>query len=42
MWFKLKYCYNEHEEVTINFVFMISKLKQITSTQRDEILDWID
>jgi hypothetical protein len=30
MWQRLRYCYSDSEEVTVNFVFLMSKLRRIS------------
>jgi hypothetical protein len=30
MWHRLRYCYSDSEEVTINFVFLLSKLRKLS------------
>ncbi|TNV73226.1 hypothetical protein FGO68_gene9942 [Halteria grandinella] len=42
MWQGLAYSYTQNVEVVMNFAFVLSKLKRLTSAQVDQAIEWVD
>ena len=42
MWHRLRYCYTDSEEVTVNFAYLLSKLRRVKAEQRNLMVEWLE